>query len=258
MANQRTSNSGNGIGAPPPRSSERLRGSAAGREAATARASGDGSAAVPPRRAERRPEMIRERREQRRREYARKERHWLWTRLGLIAFAVLAVAAIAWFGYNLLRDRQLNQVPEGTNTAFNYDVAEHVGSGEVVEYAERPPVGGPHDAAWQNCGYYSDPVRNENAVHSLEHGAVWVTYRPDLAQDQIDRLRDLARQDYLLVSPYPDLPSPVVASAWNNQLALDAATDDRLDQFIRYFKEGPQTPEPGARCTGAIGQPEDL
>ncbi len=37
-----------------------------------------------------------------------------------------------------------------------------------VNYPQNPPVGGPHNAAWQNCGIYSTPVANENAVHSIE------------------------------------------------------------------------------------------
>ena len=44
-----------------------------------------------------------------------------------------------------------------------------------VTYAQMPPVGGKHSAVWQNCGIYSAPVANENAVHSMEHGAVWIT-----------------------------------------------------------------------------------
>lgn len=213
---------------------------------------------MPPPRAQRRPEMIRQRREERKQEYDKKRRQWFWTRLGLIAFAVIAVAGIGWLGYTLLRDQQLNQVPEGTNTAFNYVGGEHVAEGEIVPYAETPPVGGEHYAAWQNCGFYPQPIANENAVHSLEHGAVWITYRPDLPQDQIDILRSKAEQDYILVSPFPDLPAPVVASVWNKQIALDTAADERLDQFIRVFKEGPDTPERGALCTQGVGQPEEL
>jgi len=249
--------SANGAAADPtsptlPRTAGRARAPRAATKTSPSEAPGD----VQPRRADRRPEMIRQRREQRRQEYEKKQRQWFWTRLGLIGFLIVAVAGVGWLGYNLVRDRQLNQIPEGTNTGFNYVGAQHVADGTVVQYAESPPVGGEHYNAWQNCGYYSQPIRNENAVHSLEHGAVWIAYRPDLPQDQIDQLRQLAEQDYILVSPYPELQSPVVATAWNNQLALDSAGDPRLQQFIRYFKEGPQTPEPGARCTGGVGQPE--
>src|SRR5262245_44622584 len=49
-----------------------------------------------------------------------------------------------------------------------------------VPYPQVPPVGGPHNPVWLNCGIYDQPAPNENAVHSMEHGAVWITYQPDL------------------------------------------------------------------------------
>ena len=53
-----------------------------------------------------------------------------------------------------------------------------------VELPVVPPVAGEHNAAWQNCtgNVYDAPIANEHAVHSLEHGAIWITYRPDLAR----------------------------------------------------------------------------
>lgn len=128
---------------------------------------------------------------------------------------------------------------------------------QPVNYPQTPPVGGNHNPLWQNCGFYSKPVQDEHAVHSLEHGTVWITYRPDLPKDQVAKIKDLVQnQTYMLASPYPNLPAPVVASAWGKQLKLDAANDPRLEQFVRAYRQGPQTPEPGAPCTGGVGSPE--
>lgn len=126
-----------------------------------------------------------------------------------------------------------------------------------VQYAQTPPVGGDHAPVWQNCGFYREPVSNETAVHSLEHGAVWVTYSPDLPAPQVDILRDLAAdQTYVLVSPYPGLPTPVVASSWGRQLRLPSAGDRRLREFVNRYRESIDAPEPGAPCSGAVGNPE--
>ena len=123
-----------------------------------------------------------------------------------------------------------------------------------MDYEQSPPAGGAHNPVWQNCGYYDRPVRDENAVHSLEHGAVWITYSPDLPRDQVADLQSMAEgRSYILVSPYPDLGSPVVASAWGKQVALDGADDPDLESFIGAYRLGPQTPEPGAVCTGGTG-----
>jgi hypothetical protein len=172
--------------------------------------------------------------------------------VGLIAavfvagFAALVIADV--------RQKGGSGPPGGVQT---YDVGPaNVHTEGDVDYAQSPPVGGEHNPIWQNCGFYTEPVRDENAVHSLEHGAVWITYSSDLPQDEIVRLRDLAQsQTYLLVSPYPRLDFPVVASAWGKQLSLESAEDPALERFISTYNQGPQTPEPGAACTGGVGQP---
>jgi len=202
----------------------------------------------PVRRAERRRELIKQRRHELRKLPQKRQRERLYVRLGLGAVGVLLLAGIAVGVFTFLQDRDLNRRPEGVLT-FNYQAAQH-DNGDIA-YAEVPPVGGPHNDIWQNCGFYDQPIRSEHAVHSLEHGAVWITYHPDLPSDQVDKLRKVAEdQSFVLVSPFPDLPSPVVASSWNHQLHLSSADDKDLQRFIRFFKQNPQyTPEPGATCS---------
>lgn len=143
--------------------------------------------------------------------------------------------------------------------AAEYEVTQRGHVQTPVTYAQTPPVGGNHAPVWQNCGFYSAPIANENGVHTLEHGAVWITYRPDLPQDQVAALRQLTRgQTFILITPFPNLPSPVVASAWGKQLPLARGDDSELSAFIRAFrlKQENGAPEPGAPCTGGLGQPQ--
>ena len=127
------------------------------------------------------------------------------------------------------------------------------------EYPQVPPVGGAHSGTWMNCGVYDQPVPKEMAVHSMEHGAVWITYRPDLPADQVQQLRDLVRgKSYVLLSPWtdtPPLPDAVVASAWGLQAQAQTASDPRIGDFVRRYANGTQTPEPGAVCSGGAGSP---
>jgi len=124
-----------------------------------------------------------------------------------------------------------------------------------VDYPQQPPVGGAHNPVWQNCGFYSEPIPEETAVHSMEHGAVWVTYEPDLPEDQIVVLRQLGGQPYILVSPYPGQPAPVIASAWGLQVEVSSATDPALSDFVREYVRGAQAPEPRGACDGGVGEP---
>lgn len=129
-----------------------------------------------------------------------------------------------------------------------------------VEYEQAPPVGGDHDAEWLDCTgtVYDEPVRDEQAVHSMEHGAVWVTYTPDLPADQVATLAGLVEgTPYSFLSPYPGVDSPVVLTAWGLQLGVDSADDPRVAEFVSEYANGPQTPEPGATCEGGVETDDD-
>jgi hypothetical protein len=149
--------------------------------------------------------------------------------------------------------------PDGVQT-FEETARDH--TDQKVAYERRPPTGGPHAGIWLNCGIYDQPVPDENAVHSLEHGAVWVTYKPDLPGDQVQKLRGMARdhyngaQRYVVLSPYPSLTDTVSVQAWAHQLRTQDVNDPRIGQFISHFQaRRGVTPEPGGACTGGVGNP---
>lgn len=125
-----------------------------------------------------------------------------------------------------------------------------------AQYGIDPPAGGAHNAAWLNCGVYTEPQQNENAVHSLEHGAVWATYDADaLSEGDLETLVDALPSTYVVVSPYEGLDAPVVLSAWGAQVELDGVDDPRIGDFIEKFWKNPELPENGASCSGAIDGP---
>jgi len=103
----------------------------------------------------------------------------------------------------------------------------------VYPYEGLPPTGGPHAPVWQNCGIYRDPIAITNAVHSMEHGAVWITYDTTLDPEQIATLENIAGGDpFILMSPFPDQQSPIVLTTWDRQIQLENAADSRVGQFI--------------------------
>ena len=160
----------------------------------------------------------------------------------------LVVGIVALAAFALFRLRPV----EGTEDHG----AQERGHDSSAEFADTglPPVGGVHDPRWQNCGIYTEPIDVGPAVHSMEHGAVWVTFRPDLPVDEVTILQDLVSgQSYTLLSPYPELNSDVVATAWGVQLEPDSVSDGRLEEFISRYRGG--GPEPGAPCTGGLGTP---
>lgn len=165
----------------------------------------------------------------------------IWT---ATATVVVLVAGIVTF--SIVREQQnkpsLKQVATYTVEQGHTD--------KPVTYAQTPPAGGEHAPAWLNCATYDKPVPNENAVHSMEHGAVWITYKPDLPAAEVAELSKSMPDTYTVLSPFEGLKAPVVVSAWGRQLPLTGVNDSRLPAFIREFRQGSQAPEPGAPCTG--------
>ncbi|KOV71034.1 DUF3105 domain-containing protein [Streptomyces sp. MMG1121] len=124
-----------------------------------------------------------------------------------------------------------------------------------VSYPMHPPVGGNHNPVWLDCNgdVYTEPVQDENAVHALEHGAVWVTYTGKASKADVDALAAKVRKTpYSLMSPYADQAAPLILSAWGRQVTVKSASDPEVDKFFAAYVQGPQTPEPGASCTGGV------
>ncbi|NMO56050.1 DUF3105 domain-containing protein [Actinoplanes sp. TBRC 11911] len=121
----------------------------------------------------------------------------------------------------------------------------------TLQYATTPPVGGDHNPLWQNCmgDIYDQPIANEHAVHSLEHGAVWVTYKPGLPADQINVLRQKVEgKEYMLMSPYTGLDKNVSLQVWGYQYKTDDVNDKNIDAFIKNGRLNASM-EPGAACS---------
>ena len=138
--------------------------------------------------------------------------------------------------------------------AFRVDSNDH--TEEDLTYAPAPPTGGEHYPVPATCGFYaSDPPPDELLVHDIEHGAVWIAYDPALDEAQRSALSSLvAQQAKVTATPYPDLGSPLVVTAWARQLRLDSVDDPRLVQFIETYRNSDNAPEPNAACQG-VGEP---
>lgn len=127
----------------------------------------------------------------------------------------------------------------------------------TVEYATEPPVGGDHDRAWMNCNgdVYTKALDNMNAVHSLEHGAVWVTYTSEAAKADVEALAaKVSQTPYTLMSPDDKQKDPIMLTAWGVQRTVTGAKDPNVGKFFEKYVQGEQTPEKGAVCTGGLSE----
>lgn len=214
------------------------------------------SSEAPQSRQQRRQELVKNSKQASKKQYDKNKREMMIIK---IVSGVLLGALLIGMGYwivSYLQDRDLNQTPDNVKE-FSYVNNQHI-EGDI-DYStlsdyqgEIPPAGGAHNSTPQQCDVYTAEIRTENALHSLEHGAVWITYQPDLPADQVAKLAALAEGDnYMLMSPYEGLPAPIVLTAWNHQLQLQSFDKTQVERFIRSYKNKPGvTPEYGASCAG--------
>jgi uncharacterized protein DUF3105 len=190
-----------------------------------------------------------------------------WGTVGIVV-ALVALAVVV-FGYAYIKISDANAwKPSNSNQDPSKDIAGivkvdypqglHVSPTQRVAYDQSPPFGGPHDGVWASCEgmVYPNPVRTENMVHMLEHGAVWIAYNPDKVKGaDLDKLKaKVTGQDFIALSPYPGLDHPFSLQSWGHQLKLDNPDDQRVDEFIKSLKRNNYTfPEPGARCDTTDG-----
>ncbi|MFC9998033.1 DUF3105 domain-containing protein [Nocardia sp. NPDC127526] len=179
-----------------------------------------------------------------------------WLTIGAVVVIVGLIGGIAWYLVPKYHEKQELKNPSAYIDGIvkkDYEAGLHVAATQRVAYDQVPAFGGPHDSSWAACTgvVYDKAIRSENAVHSLEHGAVWITYNPDKVDAaSIDTLKKkVDGQPYTLMSPYPGLDKPISLQAWGHQLKLDSATDSRVDQFIKDLRLNSNTyPEVGASC----------
>ena len=127
---------------------------------------------------------------------------------------------------------------------------------ENVDYPTTPPAGGDHLGIWHTCGIYKVELLDEAAVHALEHGAVWVTYKPEIEKEEIIKLTTmLSDKPKILLSPHSEQMSPIVATSWGRRLEIETANDPRLNKFVDFFMDGEAAPEAGITCDRGIGRP---
>ncbi|MFB7058739.1 DUF3105 domain-containing protein [Streptomyces vinaceus] len=182
-----------------------------------------------------------------------------------ITASVAVVAALVGFGAWVMIDKKEQKdaaaaaAKAPVNGEQTWDV-KTLGRNHVetpVKYPMNPPVGGDHNPRWMNCNgdVYKNAIPEVNAVHSLEHGAVWVTYNEKAAKGDVDALAGkVAKTPYTLMSPDKEQAGAIMLSAWGKQLTVDKADDPRVAQFFTKYVQGPQTPEPGAACTNGLAE----
>lgn len=189
---------------------------------------------------ERRQQRLEERRLAREQELAREtraKRQRDFLRRTIIA---LVLGVLTWFFFfrtqaptEIAGTRIMNFSTSGVNV-------HRTGS---LEYETTPPVSGPHAPQPAACGTHAEPISDEEQVHTLEHGAVGIQYRPDLDPEQIAVIEELVAgyDTHVFSAPHPGMEPNVVVSSWGKKIELDSARTQVIRAYIRAFRlKGPE------------------
>lgn len=158
---------------------------------------------------------------------------------GAVTAAAVALALLTGCGGGT--DRGTGGCGPITREALDPAYLVHVVGNETsgVEYLSDPPTSGPHQPAPAVSGVSDETLSKPVQVGILERGDVLVQYDPE----EIDaaEVEPIAAAG-VVVAPNPDLPDPVVATAWlftqHCQEADPAALEEFIDERLGKGPEG--------------------
>ena len=180
----------------------------------------------------------------------RRERRERLIRLGM--FALLG-ALLVWFFF--FRGQTPDAIAGHPIEKFSFRGAgEHTGP---FEYESRPPVSGAHDPSAAPCGVHSAQIPDAAQVHTLEHGAVGIQYRPNLDPEEIERIEAIVGDydTHVFSAPYAGMETPIAVTAWGHLMELDSVDEEAIREFIEAFRRGGRAPEANQECPNTQDSP---
>ena len=189
-------------------------------------------------RRERKEEARKSREAERRRARRASSIRRTFTSFGIVAAAVAAITIYRSFqGPNDIPRPAIRAAEAAGCTTVEQPAASapsqlHLASGQPYHYKDTPATSGYHDPSPlpPTPKVYDTQPQETRAVHSLEHGAVFIYYLPEanggLPQDVVDRLADIARGDKAtFLAPYPTLTpeTALTLTAWNRRQSCPVA-----------------------------------
>lgn len=171
-----------------------------------------------------------------------------WGGLPVLAAVVIVIGGLLFMGVRAWPTAPSDAALMGEDVPITS--AAHVASAAELQIEEGvAPAGGPHFAQPLRAGIYGAPVEDGNAIHSLEHGMLWITYRADLiSEEELEALNSAAQAHSadVVLSPRPQNEDVATITSWGQRMTIDTPVDeDRVLEFITTNRD--RSPEPGIR-----------
>ena len=115
----------------------------------------------------------------------------------------------------------------------------HINEGSNgTDYNSNPPTSGPHWPQWSQNGIVDNSEADERYIHNLEHGYVWISYKSDVGQDTIDKLKEIVKSDdwKIIMAPRDKNDSKIALAAWGRVLNMDSLDEAKVKDFISTYR----------------------
>ncbi len=154
-------------------------------------------------------------------------------RIKNIAFEVIIIGIVVLALLLLFKSKvKIRTKPIGDQKTI--EGREHISTTQKnKKYKTNPPTSGAHYGTAQPGGFYNRSIQDENAVHSLEHGYIWITFK-DQSKNVLDELKKIAkRYPYRVVISYrKENDSPLALASWGRLLKLNNFDKKKIMEFI--------------------------
>jgi len=124
---------------------------------------------------------------------------------------------------------------------------EHISVGAShPAYNSNPPTSGWHYAQPADWGVYQNELPDEQLIHNLEHGGIWISYQ-GISDEQKSILEEIgkANRQSVIVSPRSTNNDKIVVASWGKMMKLETADKALIQKYIMQYKN--QSPEKLAR-----------
>lgn len=168
----------------------------------------------------------------------RRERLKILVRVGLVIIVLVVIAGIGmWYSRRTSRNLPGVMYPDQGQ--------EHVPLGEAHEYNSNPPTSGWHHGTPAEWGIYKEEIADQILLHNLEHGGVWISYKPDISGDVKEKLESFYEKygRKIIVTPRSANDADIVLGAWTHLDKFSASeySEERVEKFIKAFRnKGPE------------------
>ena len=181
------------------------------------------------------------------------------SRVPLIVWILIPTAIVIGLGVWFFTKSSANQPKDETKVeavskpvegTIDYPIVsrEHISEGAGGSgYNSNPPSSGPHWPSSAKNGIYDVAEPDERYIHDLEHGYIWVTYKPDAGNETINKLKEIVKADdwKTVMTPRDKNDAKIALVAWGRVLNMDSLDEVKIKDFIKtYRNRGPEkTPD---------------